>query len=143
MSTVRLRRLAADYAKLQDYARHHPRVRLVQAVGDPPERYQIEYRIKSIRMVSGELQPVSSHLVEITLPLNYPRTPPQCRERIHRHSCHLVPVSHWRLETHHHCSTADRVCRGARWALTSSARSAPAACCRESHRPLTARHRLR
>jgi len=41
MSTVRLRRLKADNARLQEYVRRHPRVRLVQATCDPPERYQL------------------------------------------------------------------------------------------------------
>jgi predicted Zn finger-like uncharacterized protein len=95
MSSVRLRRLAADYSKLQDYARRHPRVRLVHAEGDPPERYQIEYRIRSLRMVGGELQPVLSHLVEVTLPRNYPRMPPQCRM--------LSPVFHPNIAPHAIC----------------------------------------
>jgi predicted Zn finger-like uncharacterized protein len=95
MSNVRLRRLKADSAKLQEYVRRHPRVRLVQMEGDPPERYQIEYRINSLRMVGGELQPVQSHLVEITLPLNYPRLPPQCRM--------LSPVFHPNIAPHAIC----------------------------------------
>lgn len=79
MSTVRLRRLTADHAKLQDYVRRHPRVRLIQCEGDPPEQYQLEYIVESLRQVNGELQVVKNHLVEISLPRNYPRTPPQCR----------------------------------------------------------------
>ncbi|MEX2316808.1 MAG: ubiquitin-conjugating enzyme E2 [Pirellulales bacterium] len=108
MSTVRLRRLAADYAKLQDYVRRHPRVRLVQADGDPPERYQIEYRIRSVRMVAGELQPVQSHLVEVTLPRNYPRTPPQCRM--------LSPVFHPNIAPH-------AICVGDHWSAGESLQS--------------------
>ena len=42
---------------------------LIQVEGDPPERYQLEMQIKSLRMTGGELQPVQSHLVEIALPL--------------------------------------------------------------------------
>jgi predicted Zn finger-like uncharacterized protein len=95
MSTVRLRRLKADSARLQEYVRRHPRVRLVQMEGDPPERYQLEYRVNSLRMVNGELQPVQSHLVEVTLPRNYPRTPPQCRM--------LSPVFHPNIAPHAIC----------------------------------------
>jgi predicted Zn finger-like uncharacterized protein len=108
MSTVRLRRLAADFAKLQDYVRRHPRLRLVQAEGDPPERYQIEYRINSLRMVGGELQPVQSHLVEVTLPRNYPRTPPQCRM--------LSPVFHPNIAPH-------AICVGDHWSAGESLQS--------------------
>jgi predicted Zn finger-like uncharacterized protein len=108
MSTVRLRRLKADSAKLQEYVRRHPRVRLVQMDGDPPERYQLEYRINSLRMVGGELQPVQSHLVEITLPLSYPRLPPQCRM--------LSPVFHPNIAPH-------AICVGDHWGAGESLES--------------------
>ena len=80
MSSVRLRRLQADYKQLQEFVRRHPRLRLVQAEGDPPERYQLEYQVKGLRQTDDELQVVSGHLVEIVIPRNYPRTPPQCRQ---------------------------------------------------------------
>jgi predicted Zn finger-like uncharacterized protein len=95
MSNVRLRRLQADHQNLVDYVRHHPRLRLIQAIGDPPEQYQIEYRIKSLRQVGDDLQPAKSHLVEISLPRNYPRTPPLCRM--------LTPVFHPNIAPHAIC----------------------------------------
>ena len=95
MSTVRLRRLTADFKKLSEYARQHPRVKLLQSQGEPPERYQLEYRISSIRMVDEELRGVKDHLVEIVLPRNYPRTPPQCRM--------LSPVFHPNIAPHAIC----------------------------------------
>jgi ubiquitin-protein ligase len=95
MSVVRLKRLAADHEKLLSYVRRHPRVRLIQAEGDPPERYQLEYRINSVRMVGAEIQEIKSHLVEIVLPRNYPRTPPQCRM--------LSPVFHPNIAPHAIC----------------------------------------
>jgi len=108
MSTVRLRRLQADSDKLHDYVRRHPRVRLIQKEGNPPERYQLEYRIKSVRMVGGELQTVQQHLVEVSLPLNYPRTPPQCRM--------LSPVFHPNIAPH-------AICVGDHWAAGESLES--------------------
>jgi predicted Zn finger-like uncharacterized protein len=108
MSNVRLRRLQADRDKLQEYVRRHPRVRLVQLEGDPPERYQLEYRINSLRMVGGELKPVQSHLVEITLPRNYPRLPPQCRM--------LSPVFHPNIAPH-------AICVGDHWGAGESLES--------------------
>ena len=95
MSSVRLKRLSADHQKLVDYVRRHPRVRLIQAEGDPPERYQLEYRINSVRMVGTDIQAIKSHLVEIMLPRNYPRTPPQCRM--------LSPVFHPNIAPHAIC----------------------------------------
>jgi predicted Zn finger-like uncharacterized protein len=108
MSTVRLRRLTADFANVQRYARLHPRVRLVQTDGDPPERYQIEYRIRSLRMTGGELRKADTHLVEINLPLNYPRTPPQCRM--------LTPVFHPNIAPH-------AICVGDHWSAGESLQS--------------------
>jgi predicted Zn finger-like uncharacterized protein len=108
MSTVRLRRLTADYQRLSDYVRRHPRLRLIQSEGDPPERYQLEYQIKSVRMVGGDLQPVQSHVVEIVLPLNYPRTPPQCRM--------LSPVFHPNIAPH-------AICVGDHWGAGESLQS--------------------
>ena len=95
MSSVRLRRLTADYAQLQEFVRLHPRVQLVNVAGDPPERYQLEYRIRSLRMVDGQLRDEKSHMVEIHLPRNYPRTPPQCRM--------LSPVFHPNIAPHAIC----------------------------------------
>lgn len=105
MSTVRLRRLTADYERLVDYVRRHPRLRLVQSDGDPPERYQLEYRIRSLRQVNGDLKVIKSHLVEINLPRNYPRTPPQCRM--------LSPVFHPNIAPH-------AICVGDHWSAGES-----------------------
>ena len=95
MSTVRLKRLQADYARLRDYIQRHPRLQLIQAEGTPPERYQIEYHIRGLRQKDDELVEVTSHLVEIALPLGYPRTPPQCRM--------LTPVFHPNIAPHAIC----------------------------------------
>lgn len=108
MSNVRLRRLTADYQKLQEYARLHPRITLVQAEGDPPERYQLQYRIRSLRSVNGELEPIKDHTVEILLPRNYPRTPPQCRM--------LTPVFHPNIAPH-------AICVGDHWSAGESLQS--------------------
>jgi len=95
MSSVRLRRLAADYRLLEDYIRRHPRLRLVQSEGDPPEKYQVEYRVKGLRQVDDETTVVGQHLVEVALPRNYPRTPPVCRM--------LTPVFHPNIAPHAIC----------------------------------------
>ncbi len=108
MSTVRLRRLTADYEKLKEYVRLHPRIKLIQVEGDPPEQYQLEYRIRSLRMANGELEPIKQHLVEISLPRNYPRTPPQCRM--------LTPVFHPNIAPH-------AICVGDHWSAGESLQS--------------------
>ena len=95
MSSVRLRRLQSDYEQLAAFVRRQPRVRLIQTQGRPPEQYQLEYHLKSIRQVDDELQMVNRHLVEISLPRNYPRTPPQCRM--------LTPIFHPNVAPHAIC----------------------------------------
>jgi ubiquitin-protein ligase len=95
MSTVRLRRLQADCDKLRQYIKRQPRVRMIQCDGDPPERYQLEYQIKGLRQVDDRLQEVSSHIVDILLPRNYPRMPPQCRM--------LTPIFHPNIAPHAIC----------------------------------------
>jgi ubiquitin-protein ligase len=101
MSMVRLRRLKADYEVLREFVRRQPRVRLIQSEGDPPERYQLEYQIRGMRQVDEQLQMVNSHMVEIALPLNYPRMPPQCRM--------LTPIFHPNIAPH-------AICIGDHWA---------------------------
>jgi ubiquitin-protein ligase len=92
---VRLRRLAADFEKVKDYVRRHPRLKLVQTEGEPPERYQIEYQVKGLRQREGEVVYERTHLVEIHLPLQYPRLPPQCRM--------LTPIFHPNIAPHAIC----------------------------------------
>jgi predicted Zn finger-like uncharacterized protein len=108
MSTVRLRRLNADAVSLTDYISRHPRLKLIQQHGDPPERYQIEFRIRSLRMQDGQLVDAKSHIVEIHLPRNYPRTPPQCRM--------LSPVFHPNIAPH-------AICVGDHWSPGESLQS--------------------
>ncbi|NLE37423.1 MAG: hypothetical protein GX621_05295 [Pirellulaceae bacterium] len=101
MSTVRLRRLHADHQKLVEFVMRHPRLRLIQAQGDPPELYQLEYCINSLRQTDEGLVPSKSHIAEIALPRDYPRTPPQCRM--------LTPIFHPNIAPH-------AICIGDHWA---------------------------
>ncbi len=95
MSTVRLRRLQADYEKMRAFLQRQPRIRLIQTQGSPPERYQLEFQIRGLREVDEKLQAVANHMVEIALPLSYPRLPPQCRM--------LTPVFHPNIAPHAIC----------------------------------------
>ncbi len=95
MSTVRLKRLQSDFEKLQGYVRGHPRLQIVQVDGTPPERYQIHLQVVGLRQKDEELLEVDSHLVEIVLPRDYPRVPPQCRM--------LTPVFHPNIAPHAIC----------------------------------------
>src|ERR1700722_2526299 len=105
MRMVRLRRLQADHAKLQEYIRQQPRVQVLQAEGDPPELYQLRYQVVGLRQKDEGLRTVKEHLVEIALPLNYPRLPPQCRM--------LTPVFHPNIAPH-------AICIGDHWSSGES-----------------------
>src|SRR5579883_2402828 len=105
MSTVRLRRLQADFQNVQEYVRRHPRVQLIQTDGTPPERYQLQYQIKSLRQKDDRLVTAGTHLVEIFLPRNYPRLPPQCRM--------LTPIFHPNIAPH-------AICIGDHWSAGDS-----------------------
>ncbi len=95
MNSVRLRRLSADFNNLKKYVDGHPRLQLIQTEGEPPERYQLQFRIRSLRQTGDQLNEASEHMVEISLPRNYPRAPPVCRM--------LTPVFHPNIAPHAIC----------------------------------------
>jgi len=97
MSSPRLRRISADYQAIRAEFSGHPYV-TVQPVGPPPpEVYRIEFRLKGL-VLQGQ-QPVVSerHLVELVLPLSYPREQPLIRP--------LTPVFHPNVNDDHYCLT--------------------------------------
>ena len=105
MTPVRMRRLMADYAKVQDFLNRHPKLRLLGVEGSPPELYEVEYQVRGLQQKGDELATVSSHRVEVTLPLEYPRMPPQCRM--------LTPIFHPNIAPH-------AICIGDHWSAGES-----------------------
>jgi ubiquitin-protein ligase len=105
MSAVRLRRLQSDYERVREIINRHPRLQLLRADGTPPEKYQLEYKVRSLRQKDGDLLEVGSHVVEIVLPRDYPRTPPLCRM--------LTPVFHPNIAPH-------AICIGDHWSAGES-----------------------
>ena len=105
---VRERRLRADQEMVAMAFAQHPHIRIVEALGDPPERYRIEYRVRGLVMQNDTLAEKDSHLVEIFLTLGYPRQAPQCRM--------LTPVFHPNIAPH-------AVCIGDHWSAGESLRA--------------------
>lgn len=105
MSTVRLRRLVSDFEQLNQYVRRNSRVRIVEAEGNPTEKYQLEYHVRGLRQKDDTIVVVKSHLVEVVLPRNYPRLPPQCRM--------LTPVFHPNIAPH-------AICIGDHWSASET-----------------------
>ena len=83
----------------------HPHIRVREAIGDPPERYRIEYLLRGLVMQNDAVVEKDSHLVEIFLTLGYPRQAPQCRM--------LSPVFHPNIAPH-------AVCIGDHWSAGES-----------------------
>jgi hypothetical protein len=51
-----------------------------------PDTYRVTYRVRGLRLNGNQPEAVDEHVVEITLPLGYPREKPLCRP--------LTPVFH-------------------------------------------------
>jgi ubiquitin-protein ligase len=99
---IRLRRLKADHERLVAALEGRKRIRLLKTSGSPPEKYQLEYLVKSlIQDESGAVRTRSTHQVEITLTRAYPRQAPQCRM--------LTPIFHPNIAPH-------AICVGDHWA---------------------------
>jgi ubiquitin-protein ligase len=76
----RSRRLAADCQQLYTAFSGHPFIR-VEAVGSqPPEHYRIIYDVPGLWLdpVTNHLVQRGQHVVELFLPLEYPREKPYC-----------------------------------------------------------------
>jgi hypothetical protein len=100
-----MKRLRADEAMVRSAFAEHPVVRLVEALGDPPERYRFELRVGGLVVVNDDVVPKDTHLLEVFLTLGYPRQAPQCRM--------LTPVFHPNIAPH-------AVCIGDHWSAGQS-----------------------
>ena len=101
MENVRLRRLKADYDALRRLAHLHPRIEIEGVFGNPPERYRLRLKVKSLREHGEVIETVTEHRLEVTMPHGYPRDAPMFRM--------LTPVFHPNIAPH-------AVCIGDDWA---------------------------
>ncbi|HYE20614.1 MAG TPA: ubiquitin-conjugating enzyme E2 [Tepidisphaeraceae bacterium] len=100
---MRTRRLLADAQHMADAFGHSDKIRLLSAEGDPPDRYRVEYRIRSLGPTADPDHPAPRdvHQVEIQLTADYPRSAPSCKM--------LTPIYHPNIDPSH-------VCVGDHWA---------------------------
>jgi len=104
--SVRLRRLQADYEQVKRGLHNHPAVRIRGVSGAPPDRYQIEFAVRSLtETADGSITERAEHVAEVYLTLAYPRQAPQCRM--------LTPVFHPNIAPH-------AICIGDHWAAGES-----------------------
>ena len=95
-----MHRLAADYRALRALYSGHPHVRVEPLGAEPPSRYRLTFRVPGLRLDKGTPVLTDNHVVEIQLPLEYPRGQPYCAA--------LTPIFH--------PNVTSRYCIGDYWA---------------------------
>jgi Ubiquitin-conjugating enzyme len=95
MDNVRLRRLKSDHEALRRLAQLHPKIRIEGVVGNPPERYRLVLKVKSLRERGEAIETADEHRLEVTMPRGYPRDAPLFRM--------LTPVFHPNIAPHAVC----------------------------------------
>lgn len=100
MENVRLRRLKSDHEALRRLAHLHPKIEIEGVVGNPPERYVLRLKVKSLREHGEAIETADEHRLEVTMPRGYPRDAPLFRM--------LTPVFHPNIAPH-------AVCIGDNW----------------------------
>jgi|GEM_PF-480864 len=104
--SVRLRRLQSDYEQIRQALHGHPAVSIRGVSSNPPDRYQIEYKVRSlVETADSRIVERTEHVAEVYLTLAYPRQAPQCRM--------LTPVFHPNIAPH-------AICIGDHWAAGES-----------------------
>lgn len=91
---------------MQERFSAHPRVRLLQAEGTPPDKYTFTFLVHGL-VPQGEegFTHASEHRAEFFLPLDYPRRPPFCRM--------ITPVFHPNIDP-------QKICIGDHWSAGQS-----------------------
>lgn len=98
---IRQRRLTRDYEKVQAELTGSEFVSVRVVAGDPPNHYQVTYRVNGLmwNQADSSTISVSEHVVDIYLPLGYPKQAPRCTMK--------TPI--W------HPNIGDYVCIGDYW----------------------------
>jgi ubiquitin-protein ligase len=82
----RYERLYVEYERLKFLFANHPKIRIVEVSGDPPDHYVVEYRVRGLVETKTGVEIRGEHRVQITLGPNYPNEAPYCAM--------LTPVFH-------------------------------------------------
>lgn len=75
----RLARLHTDHDRLTSLEKRNQAVKILEKPGNPPQEYVLLLRCKSVVGITSQDEPIYSHehKLKITLPVEYPREPPQ------------------------------------------------------------------
>lgn len=91
-SHEQLQRLENEWRRLQRSFAYHPHIRVAPLQGDPPEQYQVEYRIRCLTMDgAGQLQYANMAAVHVWLPPGFPHEPPLLRPLANLFHPNVVP----------------------------------------------------
>ena len=76
------KQLEAIYQEITERFSGDPAITVTPIDGDPPEKYEITYNIKSIfKDESGDIQEKDSHTISINIPFGFPHFPPSCKPK--------------------------------------------------------------
>jgi ubiquitin-protein ligase len=104
--SARLRRLTADFEKVQAAFAQHPFIRVLRVEGTPPDRYTFGLYVEGLVPTDdSQFAQGTEHHAEVFLPLDYPRRPPFCRM--------LTPVYHPNIDP-------QKICIGDHWSAGQS-----------------------
>jgi len=81
--SIRLRRLSRDYEKVVADLSGNEFVDVKAVAGEPPNSYRITYFVNGLEWddTRGDTKPRTEHVVDIYLPLGYPKKHPNCTMR--------------------------------------------------------------
>lgn len=69
--------LADDYGQLKELLELYPNISIIKTVGQPPDHYEIEYRLKGyVKDTDNAVTIDATHSVRISLPFGYPHFAP-------------------------------------------------------------------
>ncbi len=103
---ARLRRLNADYEKVQSLFATHPYIHRLKAEGAPPDKYTFAFQVQGlVPAKDGSFTREAAHQAEIFLPIDYPRRPPFCRM--------ITPIFHPNIDP-------QKICIGDHWSAGQS-----------------------
>ena len=75
-----VQRLEIEYRRLLRAFAYHPHVRAIPLQGDPPDQYQVEYRLRTLVMNDkNQLEYATTCAVHVWLPPAFPNEPPLIR----------------------------------------------------------------
>jgi ubiquitin-protein ligase len=89
----RQRRLTADFTAVKGEFSGHPHIRAEPVGAHPPENYRVTFEVVGLRLDGDQPVAAQEHVVEIRLPLGYPREAP--------YVVPLTPVFHPNIAAHY------------------------------------------